>query len=261
MEILIIEYFVFYHFRLNTSCLSPLATRLFPSLSGMNAKTIERVERSFGWDAKEQWFFGVRNRTHTFVITIFHHLATSPSSTSPDLAPNSFRRSQMSCGSNSALFSLLPNSCSKPRARSFHIFCAASNLSLTRKKKSSSFHLKPEKKLFISQMLFFAAALLLELCLISKGERITIEIIFSTFYAQSSTYDPIKKSFSGWGEICTRFWTRFFWCSREQLKKKRSEGRAGWMMRCSDGIINASTQLISPLPSNRFNETSVTPIP
>lgn len=226
MEILIIEYFVFYHFRLNTSCLSPLATRLFPSLSGMNAKTIERVERSFGWDAKEQWFFGVRNRTHTFVITIFHHLATSPSSTSPDLAPNSFRRSQMSCGSNSALFFPAPQLVQQTSCQKFsHLLCCFKSLSPP-KKKSSSFHLKPEKKLFISQMLFFAAALLLELCLISKGERITIEIIFSTFYAQSSTYDPIKKSFSGWGEICTRFWTRFFWCSREQLKKK-AKRRAG----------------------------------
>lgn len=162
MEILIIEYFVFYHFRLNTSCLSPLATRLFPSLSGMNAKTIERVERSFGWDAKEQWFFGVRNRTHTFVITIFHHLATSPSSTSPDLAPNSFRRSQMSCGSNSAL-SLLPNSCSKPRARSFHIFCAASNLSPPPRKKNLLRFIWNQRRNYLFRKCYF----LLLLCCLS----------------------------------------------------------------------------------------------
>lgn len=60
-------------------------------------------------------------------------------------------------------------------------------------------------------------------CVWYQKRRITIEIIFFTFYPP--TYDPIK-SFSGWGEICRKFWTLFM--LREQLKLMRGrwEGEA-----------------------------------
>lgn len=75
--------------------------------------------------------------------------------------------------------------------------------------------------LFLELWFFFVLALLLDLCLISKESRITIEIIFFTFYVR---FSDKKKNFFWLRWICRKFQTFFY--LREQ--SETIEGRELW---------------------------------